>query len=950
MRSPADMASRTLGSPRRRAFIVLFVIVAIVLLLSLRSLAMLWTTQLWFSSQGISQVFSTLLEVKLGLGISFGVLFFLILFGNLLLADRLGARDLSFDADDEVVRRFQEIVRPFARRAYAVVALIAGAVAGVSATSQWQNYLLFAHARSFHSVDPLFHKDLGFYIFRLPFLTFLVNWGLASLIVIIVVTTLIHYLNGGIRASRGAPRVSSQVKVHLSVLLAAVAVVKAVGYFLAKWQLVTSTNGYVEGAGYTDVHARMPALTILFILSLTAAGILLLNIRNRGWSLPALAVTLWVVVALVIGVIYPAALQAINVTPSQGTLERTFIARNIVATRTAFDLNNITVQPFTAANTITAAEVRASAATLNNVRIWDPAATIALANAKRTQAVRPYYTFGSLAVDRYDLNGKLTPVLVGARQINSSGIPAQTWVNTHLFYTHGIGAAMLPANQIDPTSGNPNYVLGSVPPTTSAGLAPITQPAVYFGIGLSGWVVADSKEKELNYENNSGPVVSHYKGSGGVVVGGLLRRMAFALRFGDVNFLISNQVTSKSRVMYVRNVLSMAQQAAPFISWDVHPYAVLADGHIDYVLDGYTTTNQYPYSQDASSQNVPSDNGLPASYNYVRNSVKLVINAYDGKMQFYAADPNDPILAAYRASFPKMFLPMSSMSATVRAHLRYPADMFSIQAATLGHYHIQNTAAFYSAADKWEISPIAGVGSPSKLLATTQTHDAQGLVTSSQLSPMDPVYQVMALPNSNRQQLVIESEYVPAGNASVVQGLTAFVTATMDPDNYGHLHVYVIPRGATVTGPAQADSKMLQTPSVSGETTLIDRSGTHAWLGNNVMIPVGKSVLYIRPLYVISSANPIPQLKFVIALLGQNVGFSTSLAGALSQVLGTSSGTNPPPITGHQTVKQYLADAASAYVDAQAALTAGNLATYQSDIKKMNAFVLQAERALAAGH
>ncbi len=928
------------------------VVILVILLLSLRSLAVLWTDQLWFSSVHLSNVFSTLLLIKIGLGVTFGIFFFLLLFGNLLLADRFGARDLSFDPDDELVRRFQDLVRPYARRTYALISVIAGAIAGLSATGQWQNYILFANARSFHKKDPLFHKDLGFYIFRLPFLTFVVDWMLASLIAVIVITAFFHYLNGGIRTARVSPRVSPQVKVHLSVLLAAVALMKAFGYVIAKWQLVVSTNGYVEGAGYADVHARIPALTILFILSLAAAVILLLNIRSRGWSLPLLAVGLWLFVAVVIGYIYPAALQTFKVTPAQSTIELPYIQRNIDATRQAFAIANVKYTNYPASPTISEADLRQSAGTLSNVRLWDPAPDIALETTQRRQAIQSYYQFTSLAVDRYDVNGKLTPVLIGARQINSSNLPAQSWVNQHLVYTHGYGAVIMPANQADTSTGNPIFAMGNVPPVSTQGLPTLTEPSIYFGVDLPGWVVANTKQKELDYKyvtgpNAGNPVESHYSGTGGVAAGGLLRRAAFALRFGDLNLLISDQITQSSRVIFVRDVQSMAQKAAPFISWGTQPYAVVNNGQIDYVLDGFTTTNEYPYSEDAYNQSVASSGGLPNSYNYVRNSVKLVVNAYTGAMSFYAFDPSDPILQAYRGAFPNMFKPMSSMPANIVAHLRYPSALFAIQSATLGAYHITGASAFYSASDKWDTSPTVGSGSPSQSLNRLVVTNAQNEVISSTLSPMSPIYQVMSLPGQSTQQLLLSTAFVPAGGSETVQGLSAFMIASSDPDDYGDLNVYITPRGQSVIGPVQADTEIEQSATVSKIITPLDQHGSSVLLGNNLMIPLTNSVLYVRPMYVTSTANPLPQLKYVIAVFNSKVGIAQSLPEALSDVLGGGSTVTPPSGGGGRTVAEYLTLAATAYDDAQTALKNGDLSAYQTAVNQMNHYIQLAQSELA---
>lgn len=934
-------------------------LIALVLIvfLSLRSVALLWTDQMWFSSVGLGRVFSTLFFVKVGLGLTFGAIFFALMWGNLLLTDRFGARDLSFEPEDEVVRRFQNAVRPHAGRIYALIALVMGAIAGLNATGEWNKYLLFANSQPFHVKDPLYHKDLSFYVFTLPFVSFVITWLLVALVVILIVTSGFHYLNGGIRATGAAPRVAPRVKAHLSVIGAGIALVKAAGYVVAKWELVNSTTGYVGGASYTDVHARMPALTILFYLSLAASAILLANVRSRGWSLPVVAVGLWAFVALVIGVLYPTILQALKVSPNQGTLEAPYIQRNIIATRTAYGLDKVQYHTFAGSTTISQSQINADQATLSNIRLWDPANNIALATVTRRQSIRSYYSFSSLAVDRYMVNGKLTPVLIGARQLNPANLPSPSWVNNHLQYTHGIGAAVIAANEVDTATGNPKLVVANVPPVSSGGMPILTHPDIYFGLKNPGWVVANTKQPELDFQVTTGPnagqpVESHYASTGGVAVGNIFSRAALALRLGDFNFLISNQITSKSRVMFVRDVQTMAQKAAPFLTFNSQAYPVIADGSIQYVLDGFTTTDQYPYSQNASGLNV-NEGGLPYSFNYVRDSVKVVINAYTGSMTFYAADPHDPILQAYRAAFPTMFHPMSAMPAEIVTHLRYPVDLFSVQAGELGHYHITNANAFYTASDRWEVSPTTGAGTPSQPLGQTAVTNAAGNVVSSALSPMSPVFQVGSLPMANKQQLLESIAYVPAGNSSTVQGLTAFLMATSDPKDYGQLNVYETPRASLVIGPVQADSQIQANTSVSSEITLLDQHGSGVLLGNNLMVPLDESILYIRPLYVTSVSNPMPQLKRVIAVFNQDVAISPTLSGALSKVLGanisTSGGTGTtPPSKTSQSASYYLKQAASDWTSAQAALTAGNLARYQSFVNAMNHQIQLAQDALAA--
>ena len=545
MRIPSDLTADP--SPRRRHrarwWLIGFVVVLIILLVSLRSLAGIYTDSLWFSSVGYHNVFSTLLVTKLGLFGVFGAIFFAILWVNLVVCDRIAGHDIVLAQEDELVRRYQQYVRPYAGRIYVALAFVLALIGASGTIGQWNNWLLFRHGGSFHVTDPQFHKDIGFYVFDLPFLTFVVDWTLAILIVTLAVSLVFHYFNGGIQPQRGLPRVRPPVKAHISVLLALIALDKAAGYVLQRWSTVNAQDGYVNGAGYTDVHARLPAELLLIYVSIFAAGILLFNIRRQGWTLPVLAIGIWAFVALVVGIIYPALLQTLKVTPAQSSLEAPYIQRNITATRDAYNVNNVAVHSFPASTTISASQAVLATPTITNIRQWDPDPSISLQTFLRLQSIRSYYTFPSLGVDRYTASSQLTPVLVGVRAISSANVPSPSWVNIHLQYTHGNGAAVALANQTN--SANPVFAVQGVPPQSSSGLPAITQPSVYFALGESGYVVANTKQSEVDYEKNGTNVQSHYSGSGGVQLSSIFTRAAFALRLGDFNLLISSQITEQ---------------------------------------------------------------------------------------------------------------------------------------------------------------------------------------------------------------------------------------------------------------------------------------------------------------------------------------------------------------------------------------------------------------------
>ncbi len=954
MRIPSDLTADP--SPRRRHrarfWLIALIVVLVILLVSLRSLAGLYTDSLWFSSVNLHNVFSTLLAVKIGLFGVFGAIFFAVLWANLVVCDRIAGHDVVLSQEDELVRRYQQHVRPYAGRIYVGLALVLAVIGASGTIGQWQNWILFRHGGNFGVTDPLFHKDIGFYVFDLPFLTFVVDWTLAILIVTLAVTLVFHYFNGGIQPQRGLPRVRPPVKAHISVLLALIALDKAAGYVLQRWSLVNGTDGYVDGAGYTDVHARLPAETLLIFVSIFAALILLFNIRRQGWTLPVLAIGIWAFVALVVGIVYPALLQALKVTPAQSSLEAPYIHRNIDATRDAYKVTSVRVHNFPASTNITASQTVAAAPTITNIRQWDPDPTISLQTFQRLQGIKSYYVFPSLGVDRYTLSGQLTPVLLGVRDISAGNVPSPSWVNTHLQYTHGNGVAVALANQT--SNANPVFAVSQVPPTSSNGMPAVTQPNIYFGLNEAGYVVANSKQLEVDYQKPNANVESHYHGSGGVQLSSLLRRAAFALRLSDFNLLISSQITDQSRIIFVRDPVAMAQKAAPFLTFDHDPYAVINDGRIQWVVDGYTTTSGYAYSQNANTQQVAIGSNLPGSYNYVRNSVKVVIDAYSGKMTFYDADPSDPIIQAYAAAFPNMFEPLSKMPATLQAHLRYPPDIFSIQSAIYGRYHLTNPQSFYSASSAWQISPTAGAGPQSQALLAQNTYNSQGQLISSNPARMAPQYQVYSLPNATNQVFTASDGFVPASQSSPSGSnqnfnLTAWMVAQSDPSHYGQLDLYQTPEGTL--GPANADAQISADPKVSSQISLLDQRGSEVLLGETLMVPIADSMVYIRPLYVSPTTNPQPQLAEVVAVLGKTVKIDTSLSAVLSDLFQTNvslpseSGT-PSSGTVPSAVSSYLQQAQVDYANALAALKAGNLGDFQTDIQAMQQQISQAQQLL----
>lgn len=928
----------------------------IVLVLLAEGLASAWTDFLWFHWTGVGDVWTSVAWTKAGLTAAFVLSAFAVSWVSLYLVDKVAPRALLATPDNELVRRYQVAVGRHALLIRTVAAVLLGIALGAGTGGQWRNWLLFEHAVAFGKTDPLFHLDDSFFVFRLPFLTFLVNWILLTLVVVFVVSAAAHFLNGTIRL-QGQPRVEPRAVAHLSLLLGVMALVRAWGYYYVdRYRLDLSTNGVVGGAGYTDVHVRLPAITLLAIVSLGAFVLLVVNAYQRSLTLPVIAVGLWALLALAIGVIYPAMVQAFQVNPAQASLERPYIQRNIDATRYAMGIGSVTSQRFPANTDLTPGVLSQYRSTLEDSQLWDP--TFVKATFDNLQRIWPYFSLTPLAVDRYRVNGKLTPVVISVRELKPGGSGAQSWVNLHLQYTHGYGAVVAPSTVAN-ASGEPVMAVGNLPPTSSAGLPKLTQPSVYFAPGESGYVVAHTRQAEVDYEAANGTVTSHYAGSGGVPLSSWLTRAAYALRLKDFNLLVSNDVTPTSRLLYVRGIRARVQKALPFLTVDANPYPVINHGHIDWVVDAYTTSNSFPYGQPALTGELPPGSPLAGSYDYVRDAVKVVVNGYTGKMHFYAIDPSgDPILRSYERAFPGLFQPLSAMDPTLRAHLRYPQQLLAVQAAMYGRYHVPGAEQLYAGSDAWDLAQTSTSvnGSPSSPLPI----GPDGVTARFQ-----PIYELLQLPGATQPSFEAVAPLVPfTPGGQELKTLSAVLFANSSYQHYGSLQSLVTGR-PSVDGPGLANADILHDPVVSKEITLLDQNGSRVTLGTVQLLPIADSLLYVRPLYVSSAQSSFPELVDVIVLYGKEIAVEPTLSAALRDVFGTAAGVRgtgrtggsvtplPVPSSGSSPVAskvRHLIDEASiAYARAERALAAGHLGTYQSAVASAGADIAEAKALLLNG-
>lgn len=945
MRVPSDLPRprRQRIGPRGRVGLVLAVIALFILLTSLRGIAGFYTDLLWFDSLGYRGVFTGVLGAKASLAALFSIIFFVVLWVNLFIGDRLAPRFRPAGPEEDVIERYHELIGNRTGLVRLIISIVFALIAGAGVSGQWHDWILFTNAQKFGLQDAQFSKDVGFYVFRLPFLKFLVDWSFASTVIVLIVTAVAHYLNGGIRLQGAAQRVTPQVKAHLSVLLGLLALIKTAGYYLQRYNLTFSRRGTVDGAMYTDVKAQLPAINLLVLISIAAVALFIVNIWRRGWVLPVLAVGLWAFVAVVIGGAYPAFVQRFRVQPSESSKEAPYIARNIKATRLALNMGGVVTTSFAANGKLDGNALAENAATVKNIRLWDPA--VALATYQKLQESRPFYSINDVDVDRYDVNGETTQMLVAARNLNTAGVPQSSWEARRLTYTHGYGIVAAPSNAKD-KDGRPSFAVRSIPPKSDVPALEVTQPGVYVGEGLDGYVIVNSNRREIDYQKASRTVLTQYRGRDGVGVGNYLRRAAFALRFGDINPLISSNIKSSSKIQLVRDVRQRVKKLAPFLAFDADPYAVVVGGKIKWIIDGYTTTSRYPNAQRADNTSLTQGSGLDKNFNYVRNAVKAVVDAYDGTTTFYVVDNKDPLIKAYRAAFPKLFTDGSKIPSELRAHFRYPEDLFRVQTNMWGRYHITNADDFYNHLDEWNVAQDPGAQG----IANTQTVDANNrLIGPPREARIPPYYQLMRLPGESKESFVLLRPFVPVSANDTRKELTAFMVAHSDPGDYGRLETFVMPRGNLPDGPALVAATMQQDTKVSELQTLLGQQGSNLIFGNLILVPINQSLLYVRPVYTEATSTSVPELKRVIVEFEGNVAVENTLQEALADLFGNApptgeqtspTGNQPPPP--NEDVAALLDKAAAAFSDADKALRDGDLGTYQQKTKEGANYVEQA--------
>jgi uncharacterized membrane protein (UPF0182 family) len=827
---------------------IVVLVLAFVALGVIGQLVPFYTDYLWFQEVGYSQVFFTTLSTRGALFAAVALVVALFLWVNVTFAARTAAPDVLWELEDQLGLPGRMVIEPLLRRFLPVVLLLVAFVSALRASTQWEIALRYLRRVPFRMSDPLFGHDLGVFVFVLPFWRLIHGWAIALVVGTIVLTLAVYVLQRSFVLTARGPRLAAGARTHLLVLGALLLGLKAVGFWLDRYELVFSPRGLVFGASYTDVYATLPALGVLAVLCGLCALACLVQIPRPGIRLLATGLVV-LAIAWVLGLgVVPGLMEKFRVQPNQLVAERPFIVHNIRMTRQAFRLDGIEEKEFPAQDDLDARALDQNATTIKNIRLWDHRPL--LRTYAQLQEIRTYYKFLDVDNDRYTVNGEYRQLMLSARELSHQHLGGgQNWINEHLTYTHGYGVVVGPVNQVT-GEGLPEFLVQDIPPRSDEGFTKVTRPEIYYGEVSNQYALVRTREQELDYPAGDQNVYTSYRGSGGVALSSWLRTLAFAARFGEFRLLFTDALTADSRIMMYRTVGQRVRQIAPFFRYDRDPYMVLTDdGRIVWMLDGYTATDRYPYSDPA-----------PNVGNYVRNSVKVTVDAYDGSVVFYVADTADPIVLTYAAAFPGLLRPLDAMPADLRRHIRYPEDLFAIQARKYAVYHMTDPQVFYNREDMWAV--------PRRTIEGRERE-------------MEPYFTIMRLPGEQREEFILLTLFNPSRRDNMI----AWLAGRSDPPHYGKLIVYNFPKQKLVYGPRQIDARIDQDPVISQQLALWNQRGSTVIRGSLLAIPIERSLIYVQPLYLAASEQgALPELRRVIVAFGGAIAMEPTLEQSLARI------------------------------------------------------------------
>lgn len=918
----------------------------------------LWTEVLWFDQLSAARVLWTRWGSAAGLFVVAFAIQFAAIMGAVFWAYRSRPTRLGGESGENL-RNYQRALEPFRKGVFWGIPALISLVTAAGIATQWQTFLVWLNRAPFGTTDPQFHLDISFYVFTLPILEIVLSFALNTLIVCVLAVILIGYLYGGITFTPRF-RMTSSARMQIGLLGAALSLVVALRYWLGIYSLVLKRGDLVDGALYREVHAVLPGQMILAVISLLVAILFVVAAFKGTWRLPAVGVAITVVSALVVGGAYPALIQQFRVTPNARQMETPYIQRNIDATLAAYGLDEVDYQTYAAKTDVEPGQLRGDAESTSQIRLLDP--MIISPTVRQLQQSRPYYTFDSkLSVDRYTIGGERRDTVIAVRDLNLNGLQAeqQTWVNTHTVYTHGFGVVAAYGNTVRP-DGTPAFWESSIP---SVGELGDYEPRVYFSRNSPEYSIVGAPEgvapQELDYPDDnapSGQVQTTFSGDGGPSVGNAWNKLLYAIKFGSTDIFFSSQTNSDSQILYDRDPQLRVAKVAPYLTLEQKAYPAVVDMDGDestpkrlvWIVDAYTTTANYPYSQTVSLLNATTDSRTAdtasilnaQNVNYMRNSVKAVVDAYDGSVELFTWDSEDPILEAWKGVYPGMIKDMSEVSGDLMSHFRYPEDMFKVQRSLLETYHVTEAAEFYTGGDRWRLSEDP----------TSST--AEGSTSTQQVQP--PYYLTMQMPGQESAEFSLTSVYVPAGGGesrrAAMAGFLAVDSETGSTpgevrEDYGKLRLMALPSSTTVPGPGQVQNNFNTDQQVATQLNLLSQQGSSVIRGNLLTLPVGGGLLYVQPVYVQSTGSTsYPVLRYVLTAFGDQVGFARTLNEALDQTFGgdaqatTGDGDVVPSggeelpgeseLTGEDALNAAILDARDAMVAADNAMKSGDWQAY----------------------
>lgn len=899
-------------------FYVLLVAVLIAILLG--SGAVVWLTDwMWLGHLGYAGILLKSIGYRLACGVAIALLTFVIVYLNLSVVLKSLRRLTMVDIgpDGKVLKS------GWASRLVLIASVAIAAIYGVAASDRWLDILSFLNPVSFEIGDPLHGLDVSFYVFRLPVLHSLYFYALSLLVVVEVLACIGYFISGSVSVASRQLRIAPRALGHVALLLSLMFLVRAIGYRLNTYDLVYSTRGMTYGAGYTDARVIQLGYNVMTAISIIAAVAVLIDAARRRLKFLVPSILGLIVVSLVFVSVIPGVVERFHVRPNQAQLEATYIQNHIAMTRAAYGLDAVEEIPFPAVEDLTVDSLLANQDVIANIRLWDWRPL--LDTYAQTQSNKAYYQFDEVDVDRYTINGEYRQVMLSGREMNPNAVPgeARNWINRHLVYTHGYGIVMSYATEIT-DEGFPVYVIQGIPPVSQQGLE-IERPQIYYGEKTNDYAIVNNNHGgvgEFDYPAGDHNAYIKYDGTGGIPLSSGLVKILFALRFGSTDILLADAITSESRLMTYRNIAERVRRVAPFLTYDQDPYLVLADGRLFWVIDAYTSTDRYPYSMP-----------YPGWGNYVRNSVKVIVDAYHGSVEFYRWDQDDPIAEFYDKVFPGFFSDLEDLPADLEAHFRYPEALFAIQARILGTYHMTDVSVFYNKEDQWQI--------PSE--------EYQSVTT-----PVQPYYTITRLPGSASAEYVLMIPYSPVDK----DNMTALLVAGCDGDRYGQLTLYRLPTGETIRGPLQVENLIDGDDQISRDLTLWNQQGSRVIRGNLLVVPVANSLIYVEPIFLEPEGTPFPVLKRVAVSHAGRVVAEPSLESSLDRLFSgytaAISGEKAPTDTaaGHQLEERpneehsYLSagDALRLFNEAREAIQNNDWATYGQKLDELETILNQLVR------